>query len=386
MEQLCEKIGARPTGSAKNKEAVDYAFEVLQKCGFHVHKQEFDCIDWLNSGAVLLIDGQIVPVESAEYSLPCDIVADFICIDTVGLLQKAELTDKIVVIYGALCQEPLMPKNFEFYNPDEHKQIIALLEEKNPQAIIAVSSHKEHILQDGDFNIPCAIVCQDMLDIFLQSANRKAKLSLATKRVPVKAHNVIATYGTGRDKLCFSAHIDTKPTTPGALDNASGLSVLLTLAESLVQKDFPFQIEIALLNGEDYYSTPGETTYLAGLSPEYILAVNIDGIGLRGSDTSISFYACPPELENQLMECVKRTSGIERVAPWPMGDHMIFAAVGIPTIALTACNIFNLIDTLIHTPMDDMQNIDLNVSANLVDFLLELTLAVCPKTRSAGGW
>jgi aminopeptidase YwaD len=372
MDQLCEKIGVRPTGSTKNKEAVDYAFEVLQKCGFQVYAQEFDCIDWLNFGALLLVDDQKVQVEPAEYSLPCDIQAEFICIDTVEVLQKVELSDKIAVIYGELCKEPLMPKNFEFYNPEEHKQIIALLEEKHPQAIIVASPHKEHIIQDGDFNIPCAVICADRLDIFLQSNRRKAKLTINTERLPVKAHNVIATYGSGcRDKICFSAHIDTKPTTPGALDNASGVSVLLALAETLTHSDYPFQIEIAILNGEDYYSTPGETTYMAGLSPEYLLAVNVDGVGLRGSATSISFYACPQKLENQLMEYVKRTPGFERIEPWPMGDHMIFVAAEIPTIALTACNIFSLIDTLIHTSEDNLKNIDLAILVNVVDFLMK---------------
>jgi len=75
---LCETIGARPTGSAKNKAAVDYAFGVLKNCGLQTRKQEFDCIDWINSGASLLIDGRNVTVESAEYSLPCDLEAAFI--------------------------------------------------------------------------------------------------------------------------------------------------------------------------------------------------------------------------------------------------------------------------------------------------------------------
>jgi aminopeptidase YwaD len=376
MEQLCEKIGPRPTGSPKNKEAIDYVFEVLQKCGFQVYKQEFDCIDWINSGALLLVDDQVVPVEPAEYSLPCDVKADFVCIDTLAGLQKAELTGKIALIYGELCKEPLMPKNFEFYNPEEHKQIIALLEEKHPQAIILVSPNKEHIIQDGDFNIPCAVVCADMLDTFLQSTHRKTKLTLNTERIPVKAHNVIATYGSSRDTICFSAHIDTQPTTPGALDNASGVSTLLVLAETLTHKDYQFQIEIAILNGEDYYSTPGEITYMAKLSSAYLLAVNIDGIGLRGSDTSISFYACPKKLENQLMEYVKRTPGFERIEPWPMGDHMIFATAEIPTIALTACNIFSLIDTLIHTSKDNIKNIDLDILVNVVDFLVHLPACI----------
>jgi aminopeptidase YwaD len=370
MKTLCQTIGARPTGSAKNKSAVDYAFGVLQNCGLQTYKQEFDWIDWRNYGATLTIDGQSVPAEPAEYSLPCDINAEFICLDTVAALQKAEVSNRIVVMHGDLCKETLMPKNFEFYNPEEHKLIIALLEEKAPKAIITAIPNRDHVIQDGDFNISCAVVSDKTMNAFLGNASRTAKLVINTERIPVKAHNVIATYGTGHDKVCFSAHIDTKPATPGALDNASGVSVLLTLAESLAGKEYPFQIEIVLLNGEDYYSIPGERAYMGGLTKEYRMAVNVDGVGLKESATSISFYECPENLENRIMEFVERTNGIERIEPWPMGDHMIFASFGIPTIAMTAGNIFNLIGSVTHSPDDDMKYIDLSVMDNVVRFLL----------------
>ena len=227
-----------------------------------------------------------------------------------------------------------------------------------------------HIIQDGDFNIPCVVVCGKALNNFLHNADRKARLTITAERRPAKAHNVLATYGTSRDKLCFSAHIDTKPTTPGALDNASGISVLLAFAESFSGKEFPYQIEIVLLNGEDYYSTPGEMAYMGGLTPEYNLAVNVDGVGLKDSATSVSFYECPKQIEERIMEHAKRIDGIEKIEPWPMGDHMIFAMYGIPTIALTAANIFSLVNTFTHTPDDDMKNIDFAVLSNAVRFLL----------------
>ena len=371
MMMLCETIGARPTGSAENKIAVDYAFAVLQNCGFEVHKQEFDCIDWHSSGASLLIDGQNVSAEPAEYSAHCNVQTKFVCLDTVDALQAAELEGKIAVLHGDLCKEPLMPKNFEFWNPDEHKRIIAVLEQKAPAAIVMVSSLHEHIIQDGDFDIPCAVVCESTLDAFLKSTDRKASLIINTKRIPTKAHNVIATYGASHDKVCLSAHIDTKPATPGALDNASGVSVLLTLAEAVSSEIFPFPLEIVLFNGEDYYSNPGEITYMRALQPEYKAAINIDGVGLIGSDTSISFYECDSQFENRIMECAERIGSIERIEPWPMGDHMIFASHGIPAIAMTASDIFDLLETTVHSPDDNMKNIDMGVLNKSVEFLLD---------------
>ena len=55
--------------------------------------------------------------------------------------------------------------------------------------------------------------------------------------------------------------------------------------------------------------------------------------------------------------------------PWPMGDHMIFAMKGIPTIAITASEIFDLLDTVVHSPGDNMSNIDLNILNNIVYFI-----------------
>jgi aminopeptidase YwaD len=191
-----------------------------------------------------------------------------------------------------------------------------------------------------------------------------------TERIPTTAHNVIATYGNGSEKVCFSAHIDTKPNTPGALDNASGVAALLALASSISEKECHFQIEFVLLNGEDYYSTPGEIVYMSGLTPNYVRAINVDGVGLKGSATSISFYECPQELETRIIQSANKVGGIEQIEPWPMGDHMIFATVGIPAIAITACNIFGMFETVIHTADDNIKNIDFDILDNVVNFLL----------------
>ncbi len=372
MEMLCGSVGARPTGSAANKAAVDYVAEVLRQSGLAVHRQEFDCMDWQNAGAMLMVGSRSVPAEAAEYSLPCDVEAEFLCVDTGEMLQSAALDGKIAVLHGDLCKEPLMPKNFTFYNPEEHKRIIALLEEKNPAAVITVTPTKEHVIQDGDFHIPCAVVSEELLDVFTNSAGEQAKLTINTERIDSKAHNVIAAYGDKKEKICFSAHIDTKPATPGALDNASGVSILLALAETLSGKEYPFQIEIVLFNGEDYYSTPGEMTFMASLSPDYILAVNVDGIGLKNSDTSVSFYSCAPEMEDRIMQGVGQQGGITRIEPWPMGDHMLFAAGGIPTVAVTAANIFGLMGSVIHSADDNMDQIDMSVLADTVPCLASL--------------
>ena len=53
--------------------------------------------------------------------------------------------------------------------------------------------------------------------------------------------------------------------TPGALDNASGTTVLLLLAELLADYRGSLGVDIVAINGEDYYSAPGEIVYLSSM-------------------------------------------------------------------------------------------------------------------------
>ena len=370
METLCLRIGARPTGSAMNREAVAYVSEALRKCGFSVRKQEFRCIDWKNSGAELFVDGKNVPVVPSDYSMPCDVGSKLICAGTLKELKKSRPEGKILAIHGELCREPLTPNNFTYINFEEHKAIMSLLTKKRPKAIITVVPGKEHVIQDGDLDIPCAVVGGNMLDTLLRNEGKKALLTISAKRIPVISDNVIAAYGSGDEKVVLSAHIDTGSKTSGALHNASGVSILLAVAESLKGGKFPFRVEIVIFNGEDYYSFPGETAFMESLTPEHLFAVSVDSVGMKGKGTSVSFYRCPKKFEKKIMRSAEST-GIERTDPRPTGDHMIFASAGIPTARVTTCGFAELLDSVIHSPDDIMENIDLDVMNDTVHFLTD---------------
>ena len=373
LNKLCREIGARPTGSEPNKAAVQYAMEEFEKMGCNVMLQDFPCMSWANDGARLEVDGMLIEAIAAEYSLPCDVSGDVVCVNTIDQLQDAKLKGKICVMNGELCKEPLMPKSFTFWNPKEHQEIIRLLEEKEPLAVITVSFLPDvavPIIQDGDFTIPCTTVKGNYLDLLLSA--KAATLQLFTERKSSTGANVIATYGNGPQKISFSAHIDTKPETPGALDNASGVAALLALADKVVKQKYSHQVEFVLFNGEDYYSTPGEVAYMSTYlqNPnEYICAFNVDGLGMQESKTSFSFYECPDKIEKQITALSQNYSGVEKIDPWPMGDHMLFASSSVPAVAITASNIFTLMESVMHTPGDNLSILDIDKIVEAVLFL-----------------
>ncbi|MBP3889057.1 MAG: M28 family peptidase [Cellulosilyticum sp.] len=377
LHQIANIIGARPTGSTANKEMVRYIEKHLLDCGLTVTKQDLPCVDWHNTGTTLSIDGQSCPIYTSDYSLPCDVKAPYICIDTLEKLQAASLTNQVLVMYGDLCQEALMPKNFPWYNPEEHQVIIKTLEEKNPLALITVSFHDSlpiPIIEDGDFSIPCAVTSRAELPFLLAHQDKELALTIDCNRTSTTAHNIIAHYGEGSKKVALSVHLDTKHNTPGALDDGTGIATLLTLASTLKAFSTPYQIELVFFNGEDCYNCIGESTYVATFlsTPEdYAFALNIDGIGMKDSKNSYSFYECTPAF-TQIVHSTNTFDSIEEIEPWPQGDHMLFAFGGIPTIAMTSSQIFNILENVIHTEHDTLAQVDIIALEDMLYFCQKL--------------
>ena len=90
-------------------------------------------------------------------------------------------------------------------------------------------------------------------------AGQAVSLEIRAQRIPATGCNVIAHKGARQDgRIVVFAHIDARMGTPGAGDNASGTIVLLLLAELLADYIGEMGIELVAMNGEDYFSNPGE--------------------------------------------------------------------------------------------------------------------------------
>ena len=365
IQQLSVTIGERPTGSTANHRAEHYIKQTFLDNQFQVKLQEFDCIDWEKNKTTLNIEGTEVHVEPSPYSLPCNVQADIEVVENISQLEQIDLAGKIAVLCGGLTQEPLMPKNFSFYNPEHHQKIIHLLEEKKPAAILTASLNNQYFVptfEDGDFNIPSAVFSINDGDMLMQSTS-PIHLSIDSRRKKATGANVIASKNqAARNKFVITAHFDTKPGTPGALDNAVGVAVLLTLSE-ILKDTSPINtgIEFVAFNGEDYFSMPGQTAYLNTYGSAFnqiTLAINCDGLGLKNSKTSISFMECSEECVSQIESIRQSFKTIEQLPPWYQGDHMLFASAQVPTLAITSTGIFDLVDTVIHTNRDTPDLVD----------------------------
>lgn len=387
LEELVRSAYGRPVGSSANHAAEAYIAAILRDAGFEVEQQQFNCIDWrLESAELWLGDGPL-PVRANPFSPPCNATCSIVSAGNKEELEQAAIAGKIVVLHGSLTESPLFPKNYPFFTVEEHKHIIELLEAGQPQAIIAISPRRANpapLIEDGDFAVPSVTVSADVGAVLMDAVD-PITLQVRSTSYPGRAANVIGRrVHPGRDKIVLTAHFDTKPGTPGALDNAAGVATILTLAQRLAVENFEGNLEIVAFNGEDHYAAPGEVAYIKSCGSDFgriALVINVDGVGLWDKNAIVAFFNCDDEWMFKVRAAITEWPRFEESPPWPEGDHTMFAMQGVPCIALTSGGVHALIDEVIHTPQDTLELVEPEQLANIVEFLATLLLKHGPPMR-----
>jgi aminopeptidase YwaD len=371
LTALCGVEPNRRTGSPGNREATEFFANVVKPFGFEVDATPFECLDHVSKGSILESNGHSFEVLTSPYSLGCDVSAELVTVSSVDELERSACEGRILLMKGALCNEQLMPKGFVFYNPDHHKRIYALLEVKSPAGIITATKKNPDLvgaldpfplIVDGDFDIP-NVYCSDKVGEALAiKTGDTFRLKIDAERIPSIASNIVARKYPDLDKkIVVTAHIDAYESTPGASDNASGVVVLLLLAEMLSYSQVNSGIEITALNGEDHYSVGGQMDYLNRYGNEFAsitVAINVDDVGFRKGKTAYSCYECPSEIKHKVETSLRNFDGIVRGEQWFNGDHMIFVQRGVASIAFTAEYVSELMATVTHTSQDTPDIID----------------------------
>lgn len=367
-EHLHKLVNVKPnrrTFSTGNREATDYCANIMCQLGWAVETEPFEGLDYKRDKVSLSSSTKSYEIYGSPYSLGCDIKTNLVVVSKVEELEKTSCDGKILLMRGSICSEQLMPKNFVFYNPDNHKHIYQLLEAKRPSAIITATSKNPELvgalnpfplIVDGDFDIPSVYCTEKVGNQILKAQGDQFRLIIEAKRIPARACNVIARKGPRNGpKIVVCAHIDAYEDAPGASDNASGVVVLLLLAELLAKYNGNECIEIIAFNGEDHYSVGGQMDYLKRYEAEFnkvSFVCNIDDVGYVKGGTSISFLGCSGAFERKILSKVSEFKGISKGEPWYQGDHMIFVQKEISAIAFTSSEMSELMSKITHTNKD----------------------------------
>jgi aminopeptidase YwaD len=101
------------------------------------------------------------------------------------------------------------------------------------------------LIEDGDFDIPSVYMTEEEGIKLAGYSGKEVFLHSVSERIPGKGYNVTGRKGQqGNGRIVITAHIDSKKGSPGAIDNATGVVVLLLLADLLKDYSGKRQIEI----------------------------------------------------------------------------------------------------------------------------------------------
>ena len=238
LQRLCVDIGPRPGGSAANEQAAHYIAGSLGGCGMDVEMQELPCPAWQAQSTLLELNGAPLDAAANSFSTPCDVTAPAVAVATIAELQAADLAGRIAILHGDLTANTLSPKSW-FLKSEHDDQIIRLLEEKAPLALLTVQprlGELERVIEDWEFLIPSATVPARAGLALLAARDPVVHLRIASRLAPGRTWNVIGRKpGAGGNRIILCAHYDTKFDTPGALDNGGGVATMLALAALLGQ-------------------------------------------------------------------------------------------------------------------------------------------------------
>lgn len=222
---------------------------------------------------------------------------------------------------------------------------------------------------------------------------------------PVRMTNVLARFRPAeRRRILLVAHWDSRPRAdnsanpeareklpvPGANDNASGVAVLVTLAEVMRQQAPGVGVDLLFTDGDDYVdgTLPGTEHYLstlpAGEKPAF--AIVLESVGDRDAwfprDAGSRRHA--PAVVHRVWETA-RVIGRDSVFTAEMvddsaGAHLRFNAAGIPAV-LVSDPVYGPGNSYWHTVNDLPSNVSRETLAQVGEVLAEIIYRGIPEEK-----
>jgi aminopeptidase YwaD len=382
---LCAS-GDRHPGDPGNDAAVDRLAEWMGSLGLDVERLGFDVPRWVHGAANVRVGEAAFVAHPSPFSPPCEGAGRLVAASDPAELARMDAQGALLVLHGEIARIQFTPRGYPWYSDPDHTAILDALEALSPLAVICATGKNPAmtaalspfpLIEDPSFAIPSCYLHEDAARPLVAAAGSPAHVSIDSGTEPATGTQLVGRLaGPGTARIVVAAHMDTKPDTPGALDNAGGVATMLAVAELLaghIGYAGP-AVEFVPFNGEDHALAPGEVAYLAARpdTADLRLMVNIDGAGLRGEPTAVSVYGGDEELSRLVHGLSADHPSVVEGPQWPASDHMVFAMRGVPALALTTRDFEVFAGTYAHTEADVPALVDPLLLARTAVFVARL--------------
>lgn len=193
-----------------------------------------------------------------------------------------------------------------------------------------------------ELGIPAAGISAETADALSNNGPTKVRLSIDATEAPRQTTNLILDLpGAGPEWVVLSAHIDGHHLAESAMDNATGLAGVLSVAAAMAPRMSHFQrgLRIALFTIEEW-ALAGSADYVDGLSDgeRSAIKLNLNLDSIAGSPNLTALTSEFTKLEAWLLDRAQahgHSLGVHRPI-MANSDHYNFARHGIPATRLVA--------------------------------------------------
>ncbi|KQL55140.1 hypothetical protein AN964_17575 [Heyndrickxia shackletonii] len=266
-----------------------------------------------------------------------------------------ELKGKVVLI-------PEIPKDFDL------PATVKAAEEVGIQALLINGGERrwfhKTLLASRENSIPVFRIHNQKVSVLVESGDHEVEIHLPLISESLTCQNVLGLFpGKNPSKtLVISAHYDhvgDDPSGfrfPGAIDNASGVAIVLEIARKLSGRFFPFNILIAFFTGEES-GLIGAKHFVKNTTLPINAVINIDSLGFEPS--LVQMRNGHEDAGNWLADLsakIIQNHGVE--VAWIAGgeDSVAFQKEGITAIGLGQ-KPTDPAQRGIHSPDDDAENL-----------------------------
>ncbi len=334
LQELCDGIGGRVTGSEANEKSVEWGLKKFQEAGVKAWKEEVQMpVLWLAKATRASVSGDInfAPSLVSKYQSPPGTYEGDLIFAGMGNTEGFEpVKDKIkgqfVLVETDLCLD--VNGLFAEYTAATETENLAL--KYGAKGIIFMASRPNGLLyrfissRTTDNDMPQLVMAREDAKRCMRTLSNEKSLKI---KVEIDAevggkfttHNVIAEIpGTEKPEeiVIIGAHLDSWALGTGANDNGCNVVMMIDIARRMTELNIKPKrtIRFALWNGEEqgYFGSWAYTQKYASEMENHVMALSVD----IGSGPITGFFAngrddLVRELEKLLMPLVGKNKIME---------------------------------------------------------------------------
>ena len=366
LRELAEGLGPRESSTAQEKAAADFLAATFTELGYSPALQEFE---GASLEASLTVDAPAGWGEDAPRARPLTGSAPG---SISGLVEFVGLAGEEDIPEGGLDGRIALIERGEITFGSKVERV----RDAGAEAAIVFNN------QPGGFQgslgrraeIPAIAISQaNGARIRELISEGRVEVTLTAEETSEPSQNLIAELpGTGEGVVVVGAHYDTTPGSVGASDNASGMGVLLALAEKLADTSLPFTLRFIAFGAEET-GLNGSDHYVDSLSSDELsriyAMVNLDSVG-SGRMVTVSGDRW---LTNHVSDALSRM-GIDMEISRRVGggsDHANFRNAAVPVLFFMGDDL-----SRINSPRDTMEHINGELLGDTAAVVLDLLLSI----------